>query len=68
MLIPFAKIEDILKIIEKAPSKNSTGFDDINMNIIKKVKHLVAPMITHLTNCIILTSTFPPHQNLTQAL
>ena len=42
-----------LKLIDRLPNSFCTGYDDINNNIIKKLKYEIEPYLTHLINQII---------------
>ena len=50
---------ETVKILKKLKNSNSTGYDGISNKFLKKVKLEIAPIITHLINAIIRTSTVP---------
>ena len=59
MTLPPITVAQTIDIISKAQNSHSTGHDDISMHTIKKIKHKIAPHITHLINTIISTNIFP---------
>ena len=59
MVIPYITMKKkTLKIIDKLPNTFCTGYDDVNISIIKKLKYKIQPLITHLINAIIDTDIF----------
>ena len=66
--IPPITIAQTIEIVDKIPNSSTTGHDDINNEFIKKIKHIVAPHITHLINTILLTKKFPFIYKITRVL
>ena len=66
--IPFITVKQTSDLIKKAKNSNSTGYDSISNNILKKIEYKIAPFIAHLINCIILHSRFPSIYKLTKIL
>ena len=58
-ILPLITLTQTLDILTKAKGTHSTGHDAITMHTLKKIKHTIAPHITHLINTIIRTNTFP---------
>merc|ERR1712240_827483 len=56
---PIPTTKDITNIIKRSKSKNSVGYDNISMKMLKKTTKIMAPLITHLTKQIILKQQFP---------
>lgn len=50
---------DILNIIKKLKSTNSTGYDDISTNVLKYVSTKLAPILSHIINLCISHGVFP---------
>ena len=57
--IPKITLSATQKIIKKLKNSNSTGHDDINNKIIKKIGNQIAPHIMHMINTIIDKNTIP---------
>lgn len=66
--IPEILLEETISIIDKLPSTNSVGHDDINNNLLKKIQHKIVPYIRYLINLIIGTKIYPMIYKLTQIL
>jgi hypothetical protein len=50
---------DIYTIINSLKNTNSTGFDGISCKIVKRVAHIISPIISYITNLCIETGRFP---------
>ena len=57
--LPLTNIKEVTQYINEIKNSNSTGHDLFKSKMLKKVKHILAPHITHLINCTIRTSKFP---------
>jgi hypothetical protein len=57
--------DDILKIINGLRNTNSTGFDGISTYIVKKVSHIISPLLSHIVNLCIICGRFPEKLKLT---
>ena len=57
--LPPITLSETIKILKNLKSSNSTGYDNVNNKILKRVKLEIAPHICHLINCIINTSIMP---------
>ena len=66
--IPMITIQQTVAIIDKIPNTTAVGHDDINNRFIRKIKHVIAPHITHLINSIILTKIYPHIYKITRVL
>jgi len=64
-LLPSSSTE-ICKIIEQLPSKNSVGWDGISINVLKRVRCFVSPVLSSIVNRSFESGTFP--ENLKLAL
>ena len=53
------KIYQTLDIIKFSKSTNSVGRDCISMRVTKKIYKIIAPYLTHMINCICITSKYP---------
>ena len=49
----------VMKIIGSLPCSKATGLDDIDTFVLKLVKEMITPAVTHLINLSIQNSTFP---------
>lgn len=56
---------DVLEIISKLKNTNSTGNDEISTKIIKYVKDLISPVLSHIINMCIEKGKFPDTLKLT---
>ena len=52
-------MEDVHKIISSLKNSSATGVDFIDTRTIKLSAHIIAPVLTHIVNLSITTSTFP---------
>ena len=52
-------IKETIKMIRSLKATYSTGEDDINNDIIKKLDINIAYQLCHMINCIMKTSIFP---------
>merc|ERR1711954_190424 len=59
---------DVKKIVRFSKGSNSTGFDDVSMNVSKKVIHIIGPHRAHLINTMIRTSVVPENFKLTKVI
>ena len=50
MYLHYISPKKIEKYINKLPSKDSSGYDNINNNLLKKIKHAVLKPLTHIFN------------------
>ena len=57
--LPFITPAQTEKIIKGQKNSSSTGYDAISNKILKKIAPEMAPVLTHLINCIIRTGIFP---------
>ena len=51
--------EDIYKLIDKLKPSKSKGHDELNNDIIKKLKYEITPYLLHLYNNIITKAIYP---------
>ena len=51
--------EEIIRIIEKLPNKKSSGFDNLNNILLKKIKEEIATPLEKIFNLSIQTGIFP---------
>ena len=58
-IIPPITVQQTQNIIKKLKNSSSTGHDDINNKIIKKISKEISPHIAHLINLIILKGKIP---------
>ena len=68
MTIPYITKQQTLKLIDRLPSTDSKGYDEVTNNIIKSIKWEIEPIITHLINRIIATEIFPKIYKLSRIL
>lgn len=66
--LPYITTSEVNQIVKFAKGSNSTGFDDVSINILKKVIHIIGPHIMHLNNTIIRTSIEPENFKLTKVI
>ncbi len=59
LTIPPITLQQTIDLITKSDNSNSTGHDSITMTTLKKIKHTIAPHLTHLINTILHTNTYP---------
>jgi hypothetical protein len=59
---------DVQKIIKDMPSKNSSGWDGISINVLKKIAPYVAGPISNIVNCSFLEGVFPENLKLAKIL
>ena len=57
--LPLLTIEDTKKLIKKAKNSWTICNGDLSMNCIKKLRHEIAPHLTHLFNNIIRSGIYP---------
>jgi hypothetical protein len=60
--------DDVQKIIKDMPSKNSSGWDGISINVLKKIAPYVAGPISNIVNCSFLEGVFPENLKLAKIL
>lgn len=51
--------DDIIKIIDSLKNTNTVGFDNISTKVIKEVKEIIAPLLSHIINLCISDGIFP---------
>ena len=49
-VLPEITLDETYEIIDSLKASNSSGFDEMNSKIIKKIPHISAIMMTHLIN------------------
>ena len=59
LTIPFLDIKTLHNIIKKLKPSKSRGHDEINNFVIKKIYKEISPVLVHLYNSMIRTSTYP---------
>jgi hypothetical protein len=52
-------VENILKIINSFAPKNSVGYDELSMKLVKKIKHIISPSLSLIINQSLHTGIFP---------
>ena len=52
-------IQQTYQIIKNMKASNLTGYNQINLKIIKDIPHFSALILTHLINSIIITGNYP---------
>ena len=57
--LQIVSVEDVQKIISSLKNSSATGVDFIDARTIKLSAHIIAPVLTHIVNLSITTSTFP---------
>lgn len=51
--------DDIIKIISSLKNTSTVGYDNISTKVIKEVKYIIAPLLTHIINLCISEGIFP---------
>ena len=51
--------EDVVNVIDKLPSKTSSGVDGISTNLLKDIKYLISKPLTLIVNQCLETGIFP---------
>ena len=64
---PTNKVE-IEKLINKLPNKKSSGFDNINNILLKKLSNDISPILSDIFNLSIRTGTFPDIMKLAEVV
>ena len=59
---------EIINIISKLPSKVSSGYDKINNNLLKEIKHKIANPLTDLLNKSMSQGKFPKAMKLSEVV
>ena len=58
-ILPLITLEKMHKLIDAIKPTNARGHDNVTNRILKMLKKELSPLLVHLFNSIILTSTFP---------
>ena len=51
--------EDVVNVIDKLPSKTSSGVDGISTNLLKDIKYIISKPLTLIINQCLETGIFP---------
>ena len=57
--LKFISLKETIKMIRSLKCSNSSGFDDITNQILKKLDLHIAYQICHMINCVMRTAKFP---------
>ena len=53
--------EDVVNVIDKLPSKTSSGVDGISTNLLKDIKYIISKPLTLIINQCLETGDFHPN-------
>ena len=59
---------EIKKYINKLPSKNSSGYDNISNKLLKQIKYSILKPLTHIFNLSITSGVFPANMKLSEII
>ena len=59
---------EILRYINRLPSKNSSGYDGISNQFLKSIKHAITIPLTKIFNLSISTGEFPENMKLAEVI
>ena len=68
MYLHYISSKEIEKHINKLPSKDSSGYDNISNNLLKKIKHAVLKPLTHIFNLSLTSGEFPENIKLSEII
>ena len=68
MYLHYISSKEIEKYINKLPSKDSSGYDNISNNLLKKIKHAVLKPLTHIFNLSLTSREFPENMKLSEII
>lgn len=52
-------IDEVKKVVNSLPNKNSCGYDELNTKIIKESINLIAPVLVYLFNMVLIQGIYP---------
>ena len=59
---------EIKRYIDKLPSKNSSGYDNISNKLLKQIKYTILKPLTHIFNLSIVSGVFPANMKLSEVI
>ena len=57
--IPILTVKEVNLLIKNAKKSWTLNYDDISMNVLKKVNKIISPHLTHLYNNMTITCNYP---------
>ena len=68
MFLHYISSKEIEKYINKLPSIDSSGYDNISNTLLKKIKYAVLEPLTHIFNPTITSREFPESMKLSEII